>query len=584
MAFRARKGEKFIISMAEILKTNVCCLDLTQECLDYLKSLDLNVFEGTLGSVFTVKWGHTTYGAKPVLIDINIPVNLHEYHVFIHDMENPHVREYKADEHYISRVENDGERHLECRYPVNTLDLRPFGTHRLANRFHDNSGERRIEILFVGNENTVEYYSNVIGGGNPRNAGTFSSIENWNLVAGKEKLGNRVKLEDADISKTLFDTRLNNVRYYRVFTLPTEIVNKERVTNKHFLPLLNNESGECVSYVYYYSEDYVKFVLPQVEDKVGLLKDLFERVLFRIFSSYFPDVEARNWIHNELYQLHDEQEIQRKIETKREECEQEITKLEKEAKAIRDKNLPLKQLLTESGSTLVSAVKNFLEWLGFENVIDKDETLKEGELKEEDLCFEYEGTHILMEVKGIKHTSTDSECSQVDKIVNRRMRELKTTNVHGVYMVNHQRNVEPLKRQLPPFNENQIKDAENQFRTLVYTTQLFALHSDIENGYITKEQARKSLLLEGLANFHSHLMPLGVPYNYFQNDTVICLDLHNMQVSVGNMLYYADALQRLVGLKVVSIKQDKQSYETVTDGKTGIKVDKKVPRNREIFL
>ena len=163
------------------------------------------------------------------------------------------------------------------------------------------------------------------------------------------------------------------------------------------------------------------------------------------------------------------------------------------------------------------------------------------------------------------------------------MRELKTTNVHGVYVVNHQRNVEPLKRHMPPFNENQIKDAENQSRTLIYTTQLFAIYSDIENGYITKEQVRDSLLQDGLANFHSHLKSFGVPYNYFQNDTVICLDLHNMQVSVGDMLYYEDTLQRLVGLKVLSIKQEKQNFETVKDGKTGIKVDKKVPRNKEIF-
>ena len=84
--------------MPEILKTNVCCLDLTDECLDYLKSLDLNVYEGSLGSVFTVKWGHNRYrSAKPLLIDVNIPENLHEYHVILHDMDNPNVREYKTD-------------------------------------------------------------------------------------------------------------------------------------------------------------------------------------------------------------------------------------------------------------------------------------------------------------------------------------------------------------------------------------------------------------------------------------------------------------------------------------------------------
>ena len=569
--------------MAEILKTNICCLDLAKECLDYLKSLDLNVYEGTLGSVFSVEWGHKNYGSKPILIDINIPDNLHEYHVFIHDMENPHVREYKAEEHFITHVENDEVRHLECRWPVNTLDLRPFGTHKLANRFRDIAGERRIEILFVGRENIVEYWSNVIRGDDHRKAGTYVSLNEWNLVEGKEKHGNRVLLEDNNISKMLFDGYLNNVNYLRVFSLPQEYDGDEKVTDKHFISLLSNESGECISYVFSYSDDYIKFVLPQVEDKAGLLKKLFERVIFRLFSSSFPDIESKNWIHNEFYQLPEERHVQLKIEAKRKEYEQEITKLEEEATVIRDRNLPLKQLLTESGSTLVAAVKSFLEWLGFENVIDKDETLEEGELKEEDLCFEYEGNHVFMEVKGINGTSTDAECSQIDKIVNRRMRELKTTDVHGVYVVNHQRNVEPRKRQLPPFNENQILDAVNQSRTLVYTTQLFALYSDIVNGYISKEQSRKALLQKGLANFHSYLKSIGVPYDYFQNDTVICLDLNNTQVSEGDTLYYKDSLHRLVGMKVLSLQQGKQSLNTCTNGKTGIKVDIKVPRNKELF-
>ena len=338
-----------------------------------------------------------------------------------------------------------------------------------------------------------------------------------------------------------------------------------------------------MSYVYYHSDDYIKVILPQVEEKAALLKNLFENVLLKYFSDYFPDIEARNWIHKDYYMLRDELEIQRRIDDKRKEYEQTIKQLENEADSIKDKNLPFKQLLTESGSKLVKAVKSFLEWLGFENVIDKDDTLAEGEQKEEDLCFEYEGTHIYMEVKGINGTSTDAECSQVDKIVNRRMRELKTTDVHGVYVVNHQRNVEPLKRQMPPFNENQIKDAENQSRTLLYTTELFALHSDIENGYITKEQARKDLLHIGLAQFHTCVESLGTPYTYYKEDTVICIDLHNTQISVGDTLYYKDSLQRLVGLYVEGLQQNKQSVDTVSNGKTGIKVDKKVPRNREIF-
>lgn len=559
-------------------------MDLTDECLDYLKSLDLNVYEGSLGSVFTVKWDHNSYrDTTPLLIDVNIPINLHEYHVFIHDMGNPNIREYKADEHYISCVKSEKERHLECRQPVNTLDLRPFGTKQLYERFKENSREKRIEILFVGQENSVEYYSNVVDGTRPSNIGVFSNIDGWHLVTGKEKSGQRVLLVDNCISKQLFEGRDNQVKYCRVFSLPTEANGETRVTNRHFLSLLSNQSGECISYLYY-SDNYVNFVLPQVEDKAGLLKDLFENILFRFFSDYFPDIEARNWIHSNTYKLPEEIEVHRRIEFRREEYERDIAKLEEEAKIINNKNTYLKHLLTESGSALVKAVKSFLEWLGFENVIDKDDTLAEGDLKEEDLCFDYDGTHFLLEVKGINGTSTDSECSQVDKFVNRRMRELKTTEVHGIYIVNHQRNIEPLKRQIPPFNDIQKKDAENQSRTLLYTMQLFALHSDIENGFISKVQARRDLLQIGLAQFHNHLISLGVPYKYYQDGMVICLNLQGIDISVGDLLYYEDNLQRLVGLRIESLQIEKQDYQTLSKGKVGVKVDKKVPRDKEIFV
>lgn len=569
--------------MPEILKTNICCLDLTQECVDYLKGLDLNVYEGSLGSVFHFDWSKSRMSYRNVFVDVNFPDNLHEYHVFVADTTNAKQRQYHEEDHQTKEIDHPDNKCLVVSQPVSVLDLRPFGTYRLEKTLHSLPSHRRIEVVFIGPYQEVEYSSSRIAYYDPNYVGAFNNYSVWGLSNPSGRAGKRTKLADTWISKCLFENRRNALRYYQTFSLPSHWEGDQKVQDERYFSILDNEDGECVSFIYAPDKDFVRIILPDVEDKAGLLKDLFDNILFTVCSEYFPDVEAKNWIHNELYQSPEEREIHNKIEAKREEYKQEIAKLEDEAETIRNRNLPLKQLITESGSTLVSAVKSFLEWLGFENVIDKDETLKERELKEEDLCFEYEGTHILMEVKGINHTSTDSECSQVDKIVSRRMRQLDTTKVHGVYVVNHQRNVEPLKRQMPPFNENQVKDAESQSRSLIYTTLLFSLHSDIENGYITKEQARTDLLQKGLVSFHSHLSLLGIPYDYFQDDTVICLDLHNTQVKVGDTLYFKDSLQRLVGLKVVSLQQEKQSFDTVTDGKTGIKVDKRVPRNREIY-
>lgn len=568
--------------MAEIQKTNICCIDLSKDCIDYLNSLGLAVYEGSFGSVFSFKWDVAYTRHYYVLSDVNFPDNLHEYHVFVGDTDIAVRREYKPNEHHINDIADPKEHCLTCSSPINILDLRPYGSRMLWD-FFKNDSNKRIQVVFIGDYSSVSYTTSEIGYYNPKNIGSFSNYDAWSLQYGKRKYGNRVVFEDNSLSRILYEGRLNQVKYYHTFMTPYVGDDDNQKVDPNFIPLLKNENGECVSYLYCTKNGSLFCVLPQVEDKSSLLKSLFENILFPHYSKFFPDVEAKLWIHKEDYLLPEEKTIRDKIAAKQEEYKIAIAALEKEAEEVGKKNDFLKQLLTGTGDQLVKAVKTYLEWLGFTNVIDKDETLKEDEIKEEDLDLNYNGQLVLLEVKGINGTSTDGECSQINKIVLRRMKQLKTTDVHGVYVVNNQKNVEPLSRQVPPFNDNQISDAVNQDRTMIYTAQLFALFSDIENGFVTKEEARECFLKPGLANFHSNLTSLGVPYDYFQKDTVVCLELDGIQISVGDTLYFKDSLNKLVGCKVESIQQDKQSISTVTTGRVGIKLKTKVHRNRELY-
>ena len=570
--------------MAEIQKTNVCCIDLRQDCIDYLKGLGLAVYEGSFGSVFSFKWDVAYTRHYYVLSDVNLPDNLHEYHVFVSDTDIAVHREYKPDEHLINDIADDKERCLTCSSPVNILDLRPYGSVRLWNYFKNDSRNKRIQVLFLGEYSSVSYTSSEVGYYNPKSMGKFSNYDAWNLLNGERKFGNRVVFEDNIFSRKLYEGRLDQVKYYHTFMTPYVGVGDNQKVDSNYIPLLKNENGECVSYLYCTKNGSLFCVLPQVEDKSSLLKSLFENILFAHCSDFFPDIEAKRWIHKEEYLLPEEKSIREKIALKQEEYENAIAALENEAEEVGKKNEYLIILLTGTGDQLVKAVKAYLEWLGFTNVIDKDETLKKGEIKEEDLDLNYNGQLLLFEVKGINRTSTDGECSQINKIVLRRMKQLKTTDVHGVYVVNNQKNIEPLSRQVPPFNDNQISDAENQDRTMIYTAQLFALFSDIENGFVTKEEARDCFLKSGLANFHSRFKSLGKPYGYFDSNTIICLELNGDRIKKGDYLYYKDSLQRLVRLKVVSIKQDNNLLESVETGKTGIMVDVKVPKGVEIWL
>ena len=317
--------------MGEILKTNICCLDLSKDCIAVLQSLGLNVYEGSLGSVLSIKWKPHSSGYARILYDTNYPLNLQEYHVFIHDMGNAVKKEYHSTDHIIQDVESPRERYLVCRHPISSYDLRPFGASRIHDKLSGLSNHRRIEILFIEKENTVEYESNCVGYNDPETIGTFSNYESWNLLESKQIYGKRVECEESRISRVLFEGRLNSIEYYGTFNLPTKRQGEDRVIDDSYVPLLKNESGDCVAYCYAANSDYVQFVLPQVEDKAGLLKILFEEVLFPLFSDYFPDIEARRWIHNSAYLLPEERQIQETISRKQEEYKKEIEDLEKQA-------------------------------------------------------------------------------------------------------------------------------------------------------------------------------------------------------------------------------------------------------------
>ena len=575
--------------MAEIQPTNVCCFDLQQECIDYLKSLGLNVHDGSLGSVYAIDWGKTSRRSTvPVLIDTSYPKNIQEYHVFIHDMSMANEKDFILSEHNLNgRVEDPSQEYLECSHPITIYDLRPYGSHLMKAIFESLGKEhKRISIVFVSKYHSVEYNSNEIGYHMPKNLGKYGNYEAWNLVDGYPIFGTRVKLvEGTGLSSELFNEHLNTTEYHRIFNHPTHWDDGKYVPIETFYPLLKDENGNCISYLYMHPDsENIDVVLPQVKDKAKLLKVLFENVLFECFSEFFPDIEAGKWIHNIAYELPNETAIREKMESRKEDYEKEMKLLEETAESVRASNKPFKDMLTATGDDLVAAVKGFMEYLGFENVVDKDSILKEGEIREEDLAFSYNGTDVLMEVKGINGTSTDSECSQIDKVVLRRIRKTKNANHHGVYVVNNQRNVEPLKRQVPPFNKTQIKDAENQGRTMAYTAQLFALYSDIENGYVNKESVRESFLIPGLLEPHNGLVSLGVPPKFFEARTVLCFHLKDTLIRKGDIVFYFDELQRMVGAEVLDIQIDRKSLQTATTGEVSIKVAKPFPKSAEVFV
>ena len=263
--------------------------------------------------------------------------------------------------------------------------------------------------------------------------------------------------------------------------------------------------------------------------------------------------------------------------------EEDINKIDLEIVENKKNYKFLHDILTESGRALVNALITYLKWLGFEKVIDKDETA-ENDFFEEDIQVDLGKKGLLIiEVKGIHHTSKDSECAQISKIRYRRCEERGKFDVFGLYIVNNERSVEPLKRTIPPFNDNQIKDAKNDKRGLIYTWQLFNLYFNINNGFISKDEARERMLMTGLVDFSPKFIELGKPYAYYHNKAVVCVELYNVLLSNKDILAY-EANGQYILLQIEEIEQNHSSISQVSNGKVGIRVDKPVPNINMLYL
>lgn len=300
-----------------------------------------------------------------------------------------------------------------------------------------------------------------------------------------------------------------------------------------------------------------------------------------LFPRTFPYNSEFKWLEEEVYILPKEKHLLEQRENLIEELEIKIGKIDKEIETNHNKYACLHHLLTESGEELVKCVKTFLEWLGFENVKNMDE-ISEGKL-EEDLQVETEEGLLVIEIKGIGGTSKDEECSQIEKIKNRRMKERKSFDVFALYIVNHQRHQPPLMRENPPFKEQQVKDAENDERGLLTTWQLFNLYFSIKNGCISKEEARKTLLKYGLIEFSpQNCVSLGKPKDLYRKGEIITLDLHHKLENNNELIIKRGS--RYLKTNILEIQVHDEKVDSVDSGPVGIQIQIPIKKSDELFI
>lgn len=401
------------------------------------------------------------------------------------------------------------------------------------------------------------------------------------------RVGNRMKVAEGEKGieiKQCLEKYLPQSNYNFVFQV-------YRGAKSEDLPLLVNEAGECVSFLRKMGSKIV-FFFPEIYDKAGFLLDLFNNVLpdINVFGGIFPNHGSFKWINDFSYISLDERNKIIDIENEIKRHEETMSSLKEEYERVhsKDENVKLRAMLKETGDDLVSAVKWFLEYIGFTNVVDpdKDVDVDAGEVFEEDLNFEHNGVHFLLEVKGIGGTSTDAQCAQISKIALRRKKANPGKKYKAVYIVNHRRYKAPKEREVIPFNENQIEDAEMAQRGMTFTYELFNIYYMIEADVISKEAARDAFRQEGLINFRQSLHKLEFNHCY-KGALVYSLVIpegDSFAITKADKIAIQDNENHWHLLSIESLQIDRVDQEEVRNGKVGIKVDRLVPGARDYYV
>lgn len=345
--------------------------------------------------------------------------------------------------------------------------------------------------------------------------------------------------------------------------------------------MLLNERDEIVSYAHFIEKSIV-FVFPDIADKSNFVSELFKTYLPEIIPDIFPFHGEFQWLDDGNYPLPGEKQLLQDRAEIEERYSRDIAENKKALGSLKVRYKFLSDLISETGGALVSAVETYLKWLGFESVVNLDET--NPDILEEDIQIDCEDRFLVIEIKGIGGTSTDKDCSQVSKIKYRRAEEREKFDVFGLYIVNHQRYMPPKSRSNPPFTDNQIKDAGHDKRGLLTTYELYKAYFLIEEGILQKADVRESLFKTGLITLEpENMSSIGTPDELFMDGQVAILNLNGINLAVGDTLIvrkngdYSKAI-------IESIQVDDKEVDKCNAGEIGIKLDRRLKKNSELFV
>ncbi|MDC9502919.1 MULTISPECIES: hypothetical protein [unclassified Pseudoalteromonas] len=563
----------------------ICLFDLDESVLEGFKDASYNCSEGTLGKMVRVPNDRRDQ-QHFLKLNYSLPVNLHEHDILVFNMDFYEEVDYESIQISLDNVTGHSAHALLSAFPEKIFNPRAYATRILSKEVNEILKKESIVIVFASSQETVRYQQVEINSYENRitNQTDINNTQFYNAFPYcYNKTGKKMKSPDKDTKLTSLLLKYSvGSNYELAFHHPTHWDNSNKqIKDNNFIPLLLNNDGEIISFYHAHSKGAV-LVFPCIKDKRSFLLELFNNYLSEIFPNLFPYHGQFGWLDNGEYLLPGEAEL---ID-ERADIEKwyiaEVEANEKSIETVKENYSFLRDLISESGDKLVSAVEHYLKWLGFPNVLNLDETTPD--LLEEDIQVDCEDRFLVVEIKGVGGTSTDKDCSQISKIRYRRAEQRNKFDVYGLYIVNHQRYMPPKTRNNPPFTENQINDAVLDKRGLLTTYDLYNAYFLIESGVILKDEVRDCLFEYGLVELKpKSLVSIGIPQEYFSSGTVAIIDLNGIRLTKGASLYVKKNDQ-YSKVEIISLRVNDQDFDEVETGEVGVKLSSSVKSKSEFFV
>ncbi|MCT3950239.1 hypothetical protein HZQ32_17070 [Elizabethkingia anophelis] len=558
-------------------KPKILTLNLTEKACKLLMSNNFNITEGSLGKTVDISHFSERVFCLP---GHNIPNNLHEFDIIIVDLSNEEIKSYIKEEH-IKEVNKTGEEsYLLCEPSMTLFDPRGVSVQKLLRDLKECYKKEFMLIVFQNEREYLPYnfFNKKSRTTSNRLYSCFDFIPSLPVMYKKTGF-ETIVVEDyinSDFQKFLSKYSSEYI-YHNIFEVPEIRVEEsgKYILNPHFFPLLTSNNNEVISYIYGDEKSQI-CLFPEVKDNSTFLLEFLQEIAPSINPNVFPFSTQTKWTVDPHYALPNHMKLEEEKQELIKEYEEKIALKDDEIKNNEEEYKFLHNILTETGDSLVSAIIQYLNWLGFENVVDMDEKVIEGNVKEEDIQIETSKGLLVIEVKGIGGTSKDSECSQIAKIKYRRSKERGEFDVFGLYIVNHQRHLPALRRRNPPFTAEQLSDAIHDERGLLTTWQLFNSFYEVESGIITKEQVRERFYDYGLIDFKSKdFIKLPGISEVFKNGSIIILTLENTKIKKGDHIFF-DSNGQFERLQILEIQFNNQPIDEIENGEVGIKFDKEI--------